>query len=272
MGATVSALMLGLGCVPALADSTLWTLEQQAQAAQAAGDQATAAADWQQIVQMLAGATDPGSLTNLAVYWKDLGHYWLSSGQYTQAVDAFDQEAAYWAQAGHASWGDADEVLAAQYRATADVYVQRGTALRAQANTTGAKYEPAYGAYLGFYVEKDPAIGNDVAAIPQVYGRAPAILLYYLNYGGDLPPADVAAAQQTGAALEIALQPVNGLDAVLADTTYLPRLAQQLSAAGVPVFLRFAGEMNGNWLPWGMLPDTSAAFAAHAQQYVQAFQ
>jgi hypothetical protein len=49
-----------------------------------------------------------------------------------------------------------------------------------------------------------------------------------------------------GAAAQIAFEPNGGLDSVR-DDSYLRGFARSASASGIPIFIRFAGEFNGDW-------------------------
>ena len=250
-------------------DWVVYALEQDVNARLLAGDGAGAVADWTLLTRIYAQPANVNQANDEALFWRRLGAYELKNGHTAAATDAFAQEAQYWKLADRAAWGDTDLQLARTLRTVLNVYVTVPAPARP---ATTAPFDPGDGTYVGFYAQGDPGIGNAVSRIASVYGRKPAILLYYLNWGQDLPPGDVAAARQLGAALEIALQPVGGLGPVLSDTTYLPRLVAECAAAGVPIFLRFAGEMNGAWTPWGENPRPGvASFDAHAAQYVAAF-
>ncbi len=252
--------------------ATIWAYQEDLSKQQQSGDTAAEAADWCALLRLLQGATGTNNWTADALYWKGLGHYWLSNGEYTAAVGAFDQEAAYWSLAGEPTWGDADEIIANSYRSVLQVYMQDNAP-----GSIGVQgmYAPSAGTLIGYYVQGDSAVGNypTAARISAAYdGRMPAILLYYVVWGQTVPTSYITAAKSMNAALEIALQPEQGLAEVLSSNAYLQRLATQLASAGLPVFLRFANEMNGNWVPWGMLPvPGSATFQAQAQQYVAAF-
>ena len=56
-------------------------------------------------------------------------------------------------------------------------------------------------------------------------------------------------AKEQGAALQVAWEPLGGLDQVV-DDDYVRKFAREARATGIPIFLRFAGEMNGEWVPW----------------------
>ena len=251
-------------------NTVVWKLEQEAQRDVAAGNMAGAAAAWRQLLPIYAHPTNVNQANNEALFWRRLGHYLLSTGQSAAAANAFSQEALYWKLADHAAWGNTDQQIARAVRPVLNVYLRQSTA--GQTPPHLGRFDPGFGTYVGYFAQQDPAIGNAVSRIPALYGRKPAILLYYLDWGQPLPASDVAAARQEGAALEIALQPEQGLGPVLAGAAYLGQLVRACAAAQVPIFLRFAGEMNGAWTPWGANPQPgNAAFEAHAAQYVAAF-
>lgn len=120
-----------------------------------------------------------------------------------------------------------------------------------------AKYEPESGIYIGIYGEGNKSLIKDYVVDPQriteVYGTSHSSLLYYNNYGVT-PFATNAATRMKaiGGSLQIHMQP-NKLDDVV-DGTYLRTFAREAKASGIPVFLRFGGEMNGEWVPWGLKP------------------
>jgi hypothetical protein len=251
-------------------DTVVWKLEQQAEESVRQGDLAQAAWDWQHLIPIYAHPANANQANDEALFWRRLGRYYLSIHEDAQAAHAFDEESLYWKLANRTAWGNEDEQRAEVLRPVLDVYLAVST--RGLPRPDLGRFDPGFGTYLGFYVQGDPGIGNDVAAVPARFGRHPAIVLYYLDWGQPLPEGDVAAARTLGSALEIALQPVGGLGQVLADTTYLPALVRACAQAGVPIFLRFAGEMNGAWTAWGMNPDPGQpAFDAHAAEYVAAF-
>ncbi|MDI6895465.1 MAG: glycosyl hydrolase [Bacillota bacterium] len=66
--------------------------------------------------------------------------------------------------------------------------------------------------------------------------------------GQPLPGWALTAARKAYA-LQVALQPLQGLQ-VVSDAPYLQGLVSNLAGLGVPVFLRFGAEMNGDWTAW----------------------
>lgn len=249
-----------------------WKLEQQAMQSTKRGDLAQAAWDWEQLIPLYAAPTNANEANNEALFYRRLGRYLLAQKQYAAAATDFEKEALYWKAADHTAWGNLDQQVATTLRPELQVFASEPAPPPPAEAGAGGKFAPAWGTYIGFFTQQDPGIGNAVGRITQVYGRRPAILLYYLNWGQPLPASDVQAARQEGAGLEIALQPEQGLAPVLAGAAYLKTLVAACAAARVPIFLRFAGEMNGAWTPWGANPQPGVpAFDAHAAQYVAAF-
>lgn len=112
-----------------------------------------------------------------------------------------------------------------------------------------AKYEPVRGCYIGAFVEHDPSSLGDFAAWEKVVGKKHASYLTYSGYGRPFPSAWFSRVKAAGAAAHLGWEPNNGLDAVQ-DDVYLRQWAKAAKATGIPIFLRFASEMNGNWMAY----------------------
>ena len=223
----------------------LWSLQQQAQAYADAGNLSAAIPIWIRLVDGFVAKGGPDGYTNAALYAKDLGQAYDKLGQYDAAVPYYDREAIYWAKAGHADWGAADAQRADALRTVVRLFAQAPPAAPRQP----ARLEPAAGAYLGAYTEVDPLIGNDYTRAAGVLGKHPALFLAYGHWGQAFDQRYFDHARAAGAALQIALQPDAGLDQVQVDD-WLTAFALQVSRAGIPVFIRFASEMNGDWVAW----------------------
>ncbi|MDF2613492.1 MAG: copper amine oxidase protein [Clostridia bacterium] len=111
---------------------------------------------------------------------------------------------------------------------------------------TGAKYEPEVGTYLGAYVLQDKFIERSMAAFNEVTGKQHASFFKYVGYGKPFPKVWVEQVKSVGAVPHIAFEPNNGLEEVT-DSDYLRQFARDAKEAGVPIFLRYASEMNGTW-------------------------
>jgi hypothetical protein len=112
-----------------------------------------------------------------------------------------------------------------------------------------AKFEPPEGCYIGAYVELDHNIADNYPLFERLTGRKHASYFHYLGYGQPFPRDWVERCKEVGAAPHVAWEPNDGLDKVH-DDAYLRRWAREAGRADCPIFLRFASEMNGNWMPY----------------------
>ncbi len=76
------------------------------------------------------------------------------------------------------------------------------------------------------------------------------IYIQYKNMEFNHYTSHYQKAKQTGCAMQVALEPVNGLTEVV-DDAYLHRFAKQAKETEIPIFLRFANEMNDPGSVWG---------------------
>ncbi|KAA8910095.1 glycoside hydrolase superfamily [Sphaerosporella brunnea] len=90
--------------------------------------------------------------------------------------------------------------------------------------------------------------------------RAPVIINIYfdieqINIVNNPLNCQIAAARAAGAILMLTVEPWGGLNVVNSTaTTQLGQLCRDINDAGMPVLVRFAHEMNGDWYPWGQRP------------------
>ena len=127
------------------------------------------------------------------------------------------------------------------------VYLEESTAGQTQPGL--AKHEPAWGAFIGATIDRDPAVNDDLSLVREAYGKDYAMVLVYVAWGEPLPVLTTRAAAEAGVALQVSWEPSNGLAGV-EDDYYVREFARTLNDYGDPVFLRFASEMNGDWVPW----------------------
>ncbi|MBV9852534.1 MAG: hypothetical protein JO250_22950 [Armatimonadetes bacterium] len=111
-----------------------------------------------------------------------------------------------------------------------------------------AKFEPAAGCYLGV-LDGDGGSADD---FEERAGRRLALAFEYDAYGRPFPVTWARHQAEQGRAIQIAWEP-NDIAAVR-DDDYLEGWAEDAARAEVPIFLRFGGEMNGAWTPWGRDP------------------
>lgn len=127
-----------------------------------------------------------------------------------------------------------------------------------QAPTTSsllAKHEPASGVYIGM-LGADRRVGYDVTKIEEVYRRKHALYLVYVGWrkvqtdtNTYFPTRTADRVKELDGALQIGWEPRYGLDDVQ-DDEYVRRFAREAKASGIPIFLRYASEMNGAWMAW----------------------
>ncbi|MBW3637239.1 MAG: hypothetical protein KY445_12380 [Armatimonadetes bacterium] len=120
---------------------------------------------------------------------------------------------------------------------------------------------------LGAYVWQDgqtaPGDSGAVAAWHSRAGRLPAVWLIYQSWTGwnQFPVEPARRARQLGGKLLITWEPWSGQVhdpnwscarvAGGAYDTYIRTYARAVRNSRVPVMIRFAHEMNGDWYPWG---------------------
>ncbi|WP_201008456.1 glycoside hydrolase family 26 protein [Paenibacillus glycanilyticus] len=117
-----------------------------------------------------------------------------------------------------------------------------------------AKAEPVSGAYLGAYVLQNSTIHNSMAEFNNLAGKQHASFFKYVGYGEPFPSDWVTEVKEAGAFPHIAWEPNEGL-AKVKDDAYLRTFAEAARKADVPIFLRFASEMNGTWTNYSGDPD-----------------
>ncbi len=120
------------------------------------------------------------------------------------------------------------------------------------------KYEPAVGAYIGAFIAAEQKYKssygnntNDFQDFNAVTGKNHAIFFDYGSIGSTLTNSFMRKESkiiEAGAALHVAYEPNRGLQEVT--DSAIRSYAQELAALKVPIFLRYASEMNGKWVPW----------------------
>jgi hypothetical protein len=117
------------------------------------------------------------------------------------------------------------------------------------------KAEPKEGAYLGAYVLQDEAISGSMQSFNELIGKQHATFFKYVGYGQPFPTQWVEQVKAAGAFPHIAWEPNKGLEQVLNDA-YIREFAAQARQADIPIFLRFASEMNGTWTNYSGNPTS----------------
>ena len=167
--------------------------------------------------------------------------------QYEAAAQAYEIEATIRQRTGDPQAAEIERRRAERLRTVLTLAVtgpvpERGPKL--------AKLEPVAGCYLGAL--DDYADHDDAGRFGRRIGRPLALCYDYSPYGAPFPAEWVRRQADAGRAVQIAWEP-HDIYAVQ-DDEYLNQWAKDAAACGCPVFLRFGGEMNGNWTPWGHDP------------------
>ncbi len=121
-----------------------------------------------------------------------------------------------------------------------------------------AKFEPLKGCYLGAFIERDFAFefknsDEKIQEFEILTRKKHASYFTYVGYGTPFPGNWVASVKREGSAPQIAFEPNHGLDEVT-DSEYLRAWARDAARSGVPIFLRWASEMNGSWMRYSGSP------------------
>lgn len=197
------------------------------------------------------------ALNPSAANWRALADEQVRLGDYAAATRAYDQAAARYRLRGDDVTARALEYLAAPYRQELEVLriVPKGGSTQPRL----ARLEPPRGVLLGMYVGPAGVVG--------AWGQPPqlaealrpfAVAFRYWKFSASGDPALIfpgrfaQAARASGQALHLALEPGMALGDISDET--IRRFAQAARASGVPVFVRFASEMNDPQNAWSRDP------------------
>ena len=121
-----------------------------------------------------------------------------------------------------------------------------------------ARNEPSTGCFLGACIDRDDAIRKvsgdngqfhgDWSDFDKRIGRRHATAFMYLSYGRPAPVNWLGQLSRRGMGGQIVMD-IKDITQTR-DTGYLRTFATEIARTRVPVFLRFAGEMNGDWVPY----------------------
>ncbi|MCE5195707.1 MAG: hypothetical protein LLG09_01055 [Negativicutes bacterium] len=212
-----------------------------------------------------------GKYTNLALAFFNLGTCQAKVGNYDRAAASYLREADYW-QLLHAEYSAAadsynanqaeqmiiDARRRAEYCAAGiSLYAVTNDASLSLVNHYGEAGESKNGILLGAYAEAEKALSGNYTTFSHYVGKTHGAYLIYYSVGANLEAQYglkqyIRLAQESNTVLQIALQPLSGLDYVLSDQgkTWLENFAKYLATTGVPVYVRFAAEMNLESTPW----------------------
>lgn len=233
---------------------SIWNEVNKAAKLEADGDLESALPIWLNIIDYFEKGNDIDSYTNAAIFHKKVGKYYDSIKNYDKAVYHYEKENEYWLKIGK-NWGAEDMIRADQIRTSIEYY----TKITPQKKYNLAKYEPENGFYIGIYCENDKEIGQNLFKTKEIYGPH-QMFLFYQEWGQRFDydfefdvPLDTKMAKRAkaeNAALQVALNSSEfGLD-IIEENEWIIDWAKEAKKMGMPIFLRFLGEMNGDWVSW----------------------
>lgn len=199
-----------------------------------------------------------------AATWRALSDAYVETSQFSKASTAFAQASTLYEKFGDTNAAKVLQIQSQRYETKTGMYYQQAFDPDSLAKRfyTGARLEPIYGCYLGAFIDREDTIAETFNGDDQLYreptafnlatGRKHALYFMYLKYGRPFPATWVQHLLDAGAAAHIVWEPGN-LDEVN-DDEYLKDFADAAKNSGVPMFVRYAGEMNGSWIPYGADP------------------
>ena len=187
--------------------------------------------------------------------YRALAEHHLELGNNAQAAQIFRAEAALYRRKG---LGDAAQILedrAAQNETSVRVFAARADA---PSRFSNAPLEPARGCYLGAFIDLDDALPTRMRGdnyqmhrLPAEFearvGRRLGSVFTYVKWG-NFPRRWLQMCKREGVIPQIAWEP-DDLNRVR-DDAYLHDCERFLRELDWPVWIRFAGEMNGEWTPY----------------------
>ena len=192
-----------------------------------------------------------------AANWRALADEYVTLRQFNEATRAYDRAAAKYRAGGDDLTARALEYRSAPYRQTLELMAVVPKAGGTQAKL--AKFEPPRGVLLGIHVGGAGVVG--------AWGKPPqmaapmkpfAVAFRYWKFttSGDdalvFPGRFARAARASGMALHLALEP--GMPLGQISDGIIKRFAQQAKTADLPIFVRFASEMNDPHNDWARDP------------------
>ncbi len=204
--------------------------------------------------------TDPSGFA-----WRQLGDAYVQAQDFDKAPQAYMEASKIFRTKGDRNAAVVMERLADTYETESEIYFSRLPDLDSVAKTyTGVKFEPLYGAYIGAFVDHEDKVKGafpdeygifrrDVSEFSDKVGADHSVYFMYQGYGRQFPAKWTAHLKKNGAAAQIAFEPKKLED--VKDDEYLRNWARAAKASNVPIFLRFASEMNGEWTPYHGNPE-----------------
>lgn len=213
----------------------------------------------------LAALRNKAIKTGYGSAWRAVGDRAAAECQYTIAAEAYRKEAAVYRRRGDVNGARAQEMRAARFTVNLQGFLRdEATDADRKRLNTGMRSEPDLGCYLGAFIDRDDALTrrfNDENwqshAWPddfeKLIGRRHASFFMYMMYGRPFPSRWADELKKRGQVPHIAWEPKSLSD--VRNDAYIQEFARACARFDAPVFLRFAGEMNGSWTRYGGNPE-----------------
>lgn len=203
----------------------------------------------------LAGLRQEALASGAAAAWRRFADAAAAGGFHAQAAEGYRKEAQVYRRTGDLNAALVEEAKALRHATTLEVYVYRQA--REGDGAQRERLEPNLGCYLGAFIDRDHYLRDfqmdsqkhgDVRQFAEQVGRPHASFFMYRSYGKAFPRQWAEYLKKNGAIPHISLEP-SDLSQVR-DDAYLRGFMQDARELDWPVFVRFAGEMNGAWTPY----------------------
>lgn len=197
--------------------------------------------------------------TNMAILFGNIGECYANLKEFDKAAACWVREGYYWSKCAKSQETIAAIRKADYIKSEVQLYLKTQDDQKNKINYFNAPLEPTKGIILGAYAESDPAVHDSSSMqkfymneFPKLVDKDHSAYLLYFTYGLDLSIYDshIQKAIEKDKIIELALQPLNGMDSVNTTDGYLIKLAKDMENSGCNFLLRFANEMNDPTNPW----------------------
>lgn len=189
-----------------------------------------------------------------AANYRQLADAYVSAARFDKASEAFAKASVLYRKLGDPNAAKVLDLQARRYRTEIRVFAELpGDAALAPTNWTRARWEPMTGCFLGVNIEREDGT-RDAQAFNNIMERRHAMFFTYRSYGMPFPTDVATRLRRARAALQIAFEPRDLYQ--IQNDVYLHKFAEDAYKSGIPVFLRFASEMNGSWVRYGQDPQS----------------
>ncbi len=180
-----------------------------------------------------------------AAKYRSLADSYLAAGKYQQASAAFLKASQLYRELGDSNAAEVLRAASKRYETSIRLFAEQPLdEASAKRNFTGAKFEPFYGCLVGVNIEREDTT-REPERFNQLIGKKHATFFMYRSFGTAFPADLTRKLKSLRAGLQIAWEP-RTLDE-MDDYNTVSRFAQAAASSGIPIFLRFASEMNGPW-------------------------